>query len=39
MGLEATDNPLGREIEDLGRRYRALLAAVQAPGLTADEAV
>jgi hypothetical protein len=39
MGLEVTDNPLGREIEDLGRRYRALLAAVQAPGLTADEAV
>ena len=29
MGLEANDNPLGREIEDLGRRYRALLAAVQ----------
>ena len=39
MGLEATDHPLGREMEDLGRRYRALLAAAQAPGLTADEAV
>ena len=39
MGLEATDNPLDHEIEDLGRRYRALLAAVQGPGLTANEAV
>ena len=37
MGLEVTDNPLGREMEDLGRRYRALLAAVQGPGLTANE--
>ena len=39
MGLEATDNPPDHEMEDLGRRYRALLAAVQGPGLTADEAV
>ena len=39
MGLEATDNPLDHEIEDLGRRYRALLAAVQWPGLTANEPV
>ena len=39
MDPETTDNPLGREIEDLGRRYHALLAAVQAPGLIADEAV
>ena len=30
MGLEVTDNPPDHEIEDLGRRYRALLAAVQA---------
>ena len=39
MGLEATDNPPDHEMEDLGRRYRALLTEVQAPGLTADEAV
>ena len=39
MGPETTDNLLDRKIEDLGRRYRALLAAVQAPGLTDDEAV
>ena len=37
MGLEATDIPPGREMEDLGRRYRALLAAVQGPDLTANE--
>ena len=39
MGLEATDNTPDHEMEDLSRRYRALLAAVQALGLTADEAV
>jgi hypothetical protein len=39
MSVETTDNPEGREIEDLGRRYRALLAAVYGPNPTADEAV
>jgi hypothetical protein len=39
MDPETTDNPPHHEIEDLRRRYRALLDAVQAPGLTADEAV
>ena len=29
MDLEVTDNPPRREMEDLGRRYRTLLAAVQ----------
>jgi hypothetical protein len=33
------DNPPDHEIEDLGRRYRALLAAVQAPGLIDDDAI
>jgi len=39
MSPETTDNPQDCEIEDLGRRYRALLAGVQGPGLTANEPV
>jgi hypothetical protein len=39
MEPETTVNPLDHEIEDLGRRYRALLAAVRAPGLTDGEAI
>jgi hypothetical protein len=39
MNPETTGNPPHHEIEDLRRRYRALLDAVQAPGLLADKAV
>ncbi len=39
MGHKTAHSLLDRETEDLGRRYRALLAAVQAPGPTTSDTV
>ncbi len=39
MGVGASEIPVAHEVHDLGRRYRALLAAVREPSLSAEAAV